>query len=67
MHRNEFSCVLRSTKLRKYTALSGAMRLSVILLPAHPAFLTHNFVSVMQSFYFSESQDAMVLQTCHEE
>ena len=39
---------------------------SVILLPAHPAFFTHNFVYEMQSFYFSESQDAMVLQTCHE-
>ena len=39
---------------------------SVILLPAHPAFFTHNFVSGMQSFYFIESQDALVLQTCHE-
>ena len=39
---------------------------AVILLPAHPAFFTHTFVSGMQSFYFSESQDAMVLQTCHE-
>ena len=67
MHRNGFNCVLRSTKLRIYAALSGAMRLSVILLLGHPAFLTHNFVSVMQSFYFSESLDAMVLQTCHEE
>ena len=38
----------------------------VIFLPAHPASFTHNFVSGMQSFYFSESQDAMVLQTCHE-
>ena len=27
---------------------------------------THNFCSGMQSFYFSKSQDAMVLQTCHE-
>ena len=25
----------------------------------------HNFVSGMQSYYFSESQDAIVLQTCH--
>ena len=39
---------------------------SVIFLPAHPASFAHNFVSGMQSFYFSESQDAMVLQTCHE-
>ena len=38
---------------------------SVILLPAHPASFAHNFVSGMQSFYFSESQDAKVLQTCH--
>ena len=37
----------------------------VILLPAHPASFAHNFVSGMQSFYFSESQDAIVLQTCH--
>ena len=35
-------------------------------LPAHPASFVHNFVSGMQSFHFSESQDAMVLQTCHE-
>ena len=39
---------------------------SVILLPAHPASFAHNFVSGMQSFYFSESQDAIVLQTCHQ-
>ena len=38
---------------------------AVILLPAHPASFAHNFVSGMQSFYFMESQDAMVLQTCH--
>ena len=38
---------------------------SVILLPAHPASFTYNFVSRMQSFYFRESQDARVLQTCH--
>ena len=36
-----------------------------ILLPAHPASFAHNFVSGMQSFYFSESQDSIVLQTCH--
>ena len=35
---------------------------SVILLPAHPASFAHNFVSGMQSFYFSQSQDAMLLQ-----
>ena len=39
--------------------------LAVILLPAIPAPFAHNFVSGMQSFYFNESQDAMVLQTCH--
>ena len=38
---------------------------SVILLPANPASFAHNFVSGMQSFYFSKSQDAIVLQTCH--
>ena len=38
----------------------------MILLPGHPAIFTHNFVSGMQSFNFSESLDAMVLQTCHE-
>ena len=34
--------------------------IAVILLPAHPASFAHNFVSGMQSFYFSESQDAIV-------
>ena len=38
---------------------------TVILLTAHPASFANNFVSGMQSFYFSKSQDAMVLQTCH--
>ena len=33
---------------------------------SYPAFFTDTFVSEMQTFYFSESQDAMVLQTCHE-
>ena len=37
----------------------------VFLLPAHPVSFAHNFVSGMQSFYFSGSQDAIVLQTCH--
>ena len=36
---------------------------AVILLPAHPASFAHNFVSGMQSFYFSESQGSIVLQT----
>ena len=39
---------------------------SVIFLPAHPASFAHIFFSWMQSFYFSKSQDAMVLQTYHE-
>ena len=39
--------------------------ITVIFLPAHPASFAHNFFSVMLSFYFSESQDAMVLQICH--
>ena len=38
---------------------------AMILLPVHPASFAHNFVSGMQSFYFSESQDAIVLKTCH--
>ena len=38
----------------------------VIFLPAHPASFAHNFVSGMQSFYFSESQDAVIFQNCHE-
>ena len=46
--------------------LQNIYTITVILLPAHPAFFTHTFVSEMQSFYFSGSQDAMVLQTCHE-
>ena len=42
-----------------------SQNIQVILLPAHPASFGHySFVSGMQSFYFSESQDAMVLQTC---
>ena len=36
----------------------------MILLPAHPSSFEHEFVSVVQRFYFSESQDAIVLQTC---
>ena len=39
---------------------------SVIFLPAHPASFSHKFCSGMQSFYFSKSPDAIVLQTCHE-
>ena len=38
----------------------------MIFLPAHSASLTHNFSCLMQSVYFSKSQDAMVLQTWHE-
>ena len=37
----------------------------VILLPVHPASFAHNFVSGVQSFYLSESQDAILLQACH--
>ena len=39
---------------------------AVIFIPAHPASFTHNFVSGMQSFYFSESQGAIVFQTYNE-
>ena len=37
----------------------------MILLPAHPASFAHHFISGMQSFYFGESEDAKVMQTCH--
>ena len=50
-------CVLTYPRLFAYW--------TVILLPAHPASFAHDFVSGMHSFYFSESQDAIVLQTCH--
>ena len=49
--------------LKHYSYILDAQ--AVILLPAHPASFAHNFVSGMQSFYFSESQDAIVLQICH--
>ena len=45
---------------------SGECVYPVIFLPAHPASFAQNFVSGLQSFHFSESQDAMVLQTCLE-
>ena len=40
---------------------------AVILLPVHLASFAHKFVSGLwdAKFYFSESQDAIVLQTCH--
>ena len=60
--------ILFDYSLHKQTLenVQSAKLLAVIFLPAHPASFAHNFVSGMQSFYFSESQDAMVLQTCHE-
>ena len=39
---------------------------AVILLPAYRASFAHHFVSGMQSFYFGESEGAIVLQTCHQ-
>ena len=39
---------------------------SKIILSARPASFAHNFFSGMHSFYYSESQDAIVLQTYHE-
>ena len=50
----------------KRCILSGSARYITIEKhsPAHPASFAHNFVSEMQSFYFSESKDAIV-QTCH--
>ena len=38
---------------------------AAILLPVHPASFAHHFAPGMQSFYFGESEDAIVLQTCH--
>ena len=74
---NTFSVVSVNAQLVPYLSSPKAIRWpthvtiqvlkAVILLPAHPAFFTQNFVSGMQSFYFSESQDAIVLQICHEE
>ena len=42
---------------------SASGKHTVILLPAHPASFAHNIVSGMQNFYFSKSQDAIVLHT----
>ena len=52
--------------LNEMVLLSTHNMFSDFFLPAHPASFTHNFVSGMQRFYFSESQGAMVLQTCNE-
>ena len=49
-----------------HVQMAGLLYYPVIFLPVHPASFGHKFVSGMQRFYFSESQDAMVLQTCHE-
>ena len=35
--------------------MKGKILKTLILFPGHPAFSAHNFVSGMQSFYFSES------------
>ena len=35
------------------------------LLPVHPSSFAHNFVSGVQILHSSESQDAIVLSTCH--
>ena len=62
-----FLCLVFLMLLRLFIAAlwsPAGKGLSVILLRAHPASFAHNFVSGMQ-FYFSESQDAIVLQTCH--
>ena len=61
-----FYCCFALLVMEKYLVESLLkMTFSVILLPAHPASFAHNFVSGMQRFYFSESQDAIILQTCH--
>ena len=53
--------------LTAYLELCLLSLASVIWLSAYPASFqfVHYFVSGMQSFYFSESQDAIVLQTFH--
>ena len=38
---------------------------TVIVLPVHSVSFAHNFVSGMQSFYFSESQYAIVVFWTH--
>ena len=38
---------------------------TVIVLPVHSDSFAHNFVSGMQSFYFSESQYAIVVFWTH--
>ena len=53
------------SQVSRAAAVRNIATRSEILLPAHPAYFAHNFVSGMQSFYFSESQEAIVMQTCH--
>ena len=48
-----------------YEQLKVYAHLTVILLPAHPASFARNIVPGIQRFYFSESQDVIVLHTCH--
>ena len=58
--------ISRSKECHNHTLQTNPREEAVIFLPAHPASFAHTFVSGMQSFYFSESQDAMVLQACYE-
>ena len=51
------------SQVSRAAAVRNIATRSEILLPAHPASFAHNFVSGMQSFYFSESQEAIVMQT----
>ena len=62
------TCIKRPliNKLNKDLKDKWKLNAGTVILPVHSASFTHNFVSGMQSFYFSESQDALVLQTCHE-
>ena len=55
----------RSRCCLKVFSLVKALVTAVILLPAHHESFAHTIASEMQSFYFSESQDAIVLQTCY--
>ena len=58
----KFSVLLNNCR-QNITSLSLLVGTTV---PAHPASFSHNFFSGMQSFYYSQSQDAMVLKTCLE-
>ena len=61
LHGKSNSYISHLYYVQLYETLHLEMAASVIFLPVHPASFTHNFGSGMQSFFFSESKDAMVL------